>query len=200
MLKKKMMRFMVSVLLVLVATAGADVTIYPTSGLVQLTGKYNVSDGNPWYVTWHGVNLSSLSSGAFNLAAGDNSSGSGWEKFFVQIHDEPVGGQGYLLQAYDRWFEGGPKSNHQFNLGVITGAIDVRFVLEQNPNDTWAITPQYYVPTGSTSNPSDGSIGGVDAWHSFYDGSYTSVLAFDLTVLQAGAQFDPTGTGGSVTV
>ena len=161
---------------------------------VTLTGgvKYNVSDGSQWWVTYTGIDLTNLVANptkkALNLVTGDNSSGSGWENFPIQIHKDLNGAGGHLLQAYDMWWIGGPKSSHGFNVGDVTGAFDIRFGLKQNLNDTWVVTPQYCVPIGS------GPIGD-GSWHTFYDGAFTSASAFDLTVLQAWARVDPASAG-----
>jgi hypothetical protein len=172
------------------------------SSPTTLTGgnQYNVSDGNTWVVSFFDVDLEydSTQNQVLNLTFGDNSTGSGWENFTIQIHEDDNGEGGHLFQAYDLWWDG-PISSHGFNSGAISGAFDVRVLLQQNLDSTWDITPQYYIPTGS-GNAGDGSIGGLDQWHTFFDGSYTSATGFDLTVLETWAQIDPYSSSGEVTV
>jgi len=185
------------VLAVFCGTRAVHAYTVTNSAAVTLTGgnTYDVSDGRPWAITYTGVNLDPATdpmSGALNLNFGDNSAG--WENFPIQIHKDHFGLDGHLLQAYDKWWIGGPISSHGFNAGAVTGAFDIRAILQQNPDDTWAITPQYRVPTGS-GLAGDGSIGGLDTWHTFFDGSYTSAGSFDLTVLEAWAQVDPGSSG-----
>lgn len=186
------------------------VTVGTTS--VTLTGaaKYNVSDGNLWYINYWDINLDHDATGAqvLNLDFGDHSTGSGWEKFHIQIHEDYFGTNGHLLQGYSKWWSidypisdpryNQPLSSHGFNAGTVTGVFDIRIGLQQNADDTWTLTPQYRVPTGSGST-TDGSIGGLDIWHTFADGPYASYGAFDLTVLEAFAQVDA-GSSGTIEI
>lgn len=180
---------------------------------VTLTGgaKYNVSDANLWYVIYYGIDLDYDTTGpqVLNLDFGDHSGGSGWEKFHIQIHEDHFGTNGHLLQGYSKWWStdyptddplyNQPLSSHGFNTGAVTGAFDVRIGLQQNPDNTWTVSPQYRVPTGSGS-ATDGSIGGLDIWHTFADGAYASYGAFDLTVLEAFAQVEPSASSGTVDI
>jgi len=183
----------------LMVTGSAQATsVVGTGSDVILTGgtTYNVSNGAVWTITFSGINLDYDASGSqvFNLVYGDNSAG--WENFPIQIHEDNFGADGHLLQAYDKWWVGGPISSHGFNAGAVTGLFNIRTVIQQNPGSpgTWTITPQYYVPTGSGS-ATDATIGGLDTWHTFYDGSFTSVTAFDMSVLEAWARVDPSSAG-----
>jgi len=193
-------RCAVAFLLVLcVSAAVRGVTVYEGNASVRLTDgtKYDLGQPGLWgIVTYDDVDVSNLigpgagTYPALNLDFGDHTSGSGWEKFHVQVHPNPGNTGKLLLQSYDKWFSA-LKSSHQFNAGVITGPIDVRVLLQQQMDDTWLVTPQYLVPSGSASVPSDGSIGGVDTWHTFFGGAFVSADSFDLTVAEAFAQLDP---------
>ena len=173
-------------------------TIVDNTGKFKLTGgsKYNVSDGNPWVLTFFGIDLDydATVSQKLNLNFGDDLTGSGWENFPIQIQEDHFGANGHLLQAYDKWFVGGPISSHGFNSGSVTGPFDIRVIIQQNSDDTWSITPQYLIPTGSGSS-TEGSIGGLDLWHTFYDGAYNSADAFDMTVIELWAQVEPSSSG-----
>jgi len=190
------------VLAAVVSSPFANAVSVGTSADVTLTGglKYNVSDGQPWGVTFWNVDLKYYdpepggTDSKLNLVLGDNSSGSSWANFVIQIHEDLFGTGGHLLQAYDKWWVGGPITSHGFNGSAITGPFHVRMLLQQNGDSTWALTPQYYIPSGSGAS-GDGSIGGLDMWHTFYDGAYVSATSFDLTVLEAWARVDPASTG-----
>lgn len=195
------------ILLLVVVAAGvsspaAHAVSVDNTADVTLTGgaTYNVSDRQLWGVAFWNVDLKYYdpepggTDSVLNLNFGDNSSSSGWENFPIQIHEDLFGTGGHLLQAYDKWWVGGPISSHGFNPGAISGPFHVRMLLLQNSDDTWALTPQYYVPTGSGAS-SDGSIGALDAWHTFHGGAYASAGSFDLTVLEAWARVDPTSSG-----
>lgn len=148
-------------------------------------GQLNLTAGNKvWALAVPDIDVSALSAGgAFNVSFGDEGSGSGWEKIHIQLHKDHTGAGGHLLQAYDKWWDGGPISSHGFNAGDVPGTLDLRVIMQQNGDGTWHITPQFRLPAGE--------------WTTFFDGSYDTVEVFDLTVSMIQPQIDA-GSSGTV--
>ncbi|NNE09936.1 MAG: T9SS type A sorting domain-containing protein [Gemmatimonadetes bacterium] len=166
----------------LVPVADADSL---TSGFVRYfddgsQGELNLSDGSVWVLSFHNLDLSAYT-GIFELKAGDRPNG--FEQVAFRI-DKDFGGAGaHKLELYDVGFTG-PFSTHQLGVGEGTLPFDMRFVMVQNVDDTWDVTPHFRLDSGD--------------WTNFTGGGIQTATSFDLTTSNMTLQFGAGGTGTAV--
>ncbi len=143
-------------------------------------GTLNLSNGQPWVITLTDIDGSAVTGNqVYHLLVQDHGTGSGWETLPTQTHHGFYGAGGHLLQSDDKdWTV---RSSHGFNPGDVSGTYDLRVVMSQRSDDKWDISPYFRLPGGN--------------WTLFYDGTWTTATAFDLTQTRVAVGIDAGGDG-----
>ena len=145
-------------------------------------GTLSPSGGQPWVMTLTDIDGSAVTGNkVYMLMIQDHGTGSGWESLPTQVHDDFYGAGGHLLQSDDKdWTV---RSSHGFNPGDVPGTFDLRVVMQQRDDGKWDISPYFRLPGGD--------------WTLFYDGSWTTATAFNLTKTRLAVVIDA-GAGGTL--
>jgi len=143
-------------------------------------GTLNLSNGQPWVITLTDIDGSLVTGNrVYHLLIQDHGTGSGWETLPTQTHHDFYGAGGHLLQSDDNGWT--VRSSHGFNPGDVPGTYDLRVVMSQRADDKWDISPYFRLPGGD--------------WTLFYDGSWVTAAAFDLTKTRVAVGIDAGGGG-----